>query len=357
MTGPSGYGSNNFVPANTPLPYSIGFNSPVGGQGPESQIQIVEQLDPNLDLRTFQLSDIDLDGVTIQLPAGRGSFTGSFDLTKQLGFILDVTAGVDVDSGIATWVLTAIDPTTGLPVVNPSLNIMPAGQSGTVGYTIQAVSTAATGTVLSAAARIIYDSQEPLDSNTVSATLDATPPTTNFSVTDLGNSQYYVQWQATDDPAGSGVANSTVYVSIDDGAWQPVDQYTTTGSFTFQGTAGTTAQFLVLSADNAGNVENAPAGILVPPYDPQINLGSLPAPPSQTSSPPSAPAPTQPSTNSLFLLAQQGVPTPTPAVNPPAFTTVLEPFSAGAFVSGFATSAQTSARWGLPFLPKGNRCT
>ena len=232
MTGPSGYGGDNFVPANAPLPYSIQFMSPVGGQGPESQIQIVDQLDPNLDLRTFQLSDIDLDGVTIQLPSNRASFTGSFDLTKQLGFILNVTAGVDVDSGIATWLLTAIDPSTGLPVATPALSIMPAGQSGAIGYTIEAQSTATTGTTIDAAARIIYDSQQPLDSNAVSATLDAVPPTTTYSVTDLGNSQYFIQWQATDDPGGSGVANSTVYVSLDDGVWQPVDQYTTANSFT-----------------------------------------------------------------------------------------------------------------------------
>ena len=235
MTGPSGYGGDNFVPASTPLPYSIQFSSPVGGQGPESQIQIVDQLDPNLDLRTFRLSDIDLDGVTIQLPSGRASFTGSYDLTAQLGFILDVTAGVDVDSGIATWLLTAIDPSTGLPVATPALSIMPAGQSGTVGYTIEATSTATTGTTIDAAARIVYDSQQPLDSNTVSATLDAVPPTTTYSVTDLGNGQYFIQWRAADDAAGSGVANSTVYVSLDDGAWQPADQYTTANSFTFQG--------------------------------------------------------------------------------------------------------------------------
>ncbi len=353
MTGPSGSGSSNFVPAGTPLPYSVTFNSPVSGQGPQSQVRIVEQLDPNLDLRTFQLSDIALDGVTIVLPAGRGSFTGSFDLTSQWGFIFDVTAGVDVDSGTATWLLTAIDPSTGLPSADPSLSIMPAGQSGTVGYTIQALSTATTGTALSAAARVIYDSQQPLDTNTVSATLDATPPTTDFSVTDLGNSQYYVQWQATDGPTGSGVASSTVYVSVDGGGWQPVDQYSTAGSFSYQGAAGTTAEFLVLSADNAGNVEASPAGILVPPYDPQINLGSLPSPPLQTASLPAAPAPTQPSTNPLFLAAEQGVPAPTSAVNPPAFTTVLEPLAAGAFVSGFAASGAGISPLGIAFSPDG----
>ncbi len=359
MTGPSGYGGDNFVPASTPLPYSIQFSSPVGGQGPESQIQIVDQLDPNLDLRTFRLSDIDLDGVTIQLPSGRASFTGSYDLTAQLGFILDVTAGVDVDSGIATWLLTAIDPSTGLPVATPALSIMPAGGApgtpgrGTVGYTIEALSTATTGTTIDAAALVVYDNQQPLDSNTVSATLDAVPPTTTYSVTDLGNSQYFIQWQATDDAGGSGVANSTVYVSLDDGAWQPADQYTTANSFTFQGAAGVTAQFLVLSADNAGNVEAAPAGDLVPPYDPQINLGSLPTAPPPSPTVASPPPPTQPSTNPLFLLAEQGVPTPAPTVNPPAFSTVLEPFTVGALVTGFAPSGADISPLGIAFSPNG----
>ena len=271
--------------------------------------------------------------MTVPLPSGRGSFTGTFDLTKQLGFILNVTAGVDVNSGIATWLLTAIDPYTGLPTTDPALSILPLGQSGTVGYTIEAVSTATTGTVLDAAARVIYDSQQPLDSGIVTATLDAVPPATSFSVADLGGGQYYVQWQATDDAGGSGVANSTVYVSLDGGVWQPVDQYATNGSFTYQAAAGVTAQFLVLSADNAGNVEPAPgrgAGALLRSRDQPGQLAHA----AQRAGAALGPCATQPSTNPLFLQAQQGVPTPQPKVNPPAFATVLEPFNAAALVWG-----------------------
>ena len=52
---------------------------------------------------------------------------------------------------------------------------------------------------------------------------------------------------------------------------------TTQTSLIYQGNPGDTAQFVVLSSDNAGNVEAAPDGVFLPPYDPQINLGGPPA--------------------------------------------------------------------------------
>ncbi|HUB24490.1 MAG TPA: CARDB domain-containing protein, partial [Tepidisphaeraceae bacterium] len=354
ITGPSGYGSDNFVPLETPLPYSISFQSPAGSAGAQSQIQILEQLDPNLDVRTFELSDIVLDGITIPLPSNQGSFTGTIDLTKQLGFILDVTAGVDVNTGIATWDLQAIDPSTGLPVATSALDILPEGGSGEVGYTIQPLSTTTTGTTISAAARVIYDQDMPQDTNTVTATVDADVPSTSFQVSDLGNGQYFISWQATEGSDGPGIANSDVYVSIDGVSYQVVDQYDDSGSFTYTAPPGTTPQgFVVISADNAGNVEPAPAGISLPPYNPQINLGTLPSAIALPPPPPTPPAPTGPSANPLFIQAEEDVPTPTPAVNPSTFSTVLEPFEAGSFVTDFTTSGADISPLGIAFSPDG----
>ena len=50
--------------------------------------------------------------------------------------------------------------------------------------------------------------------------------------------------------------------------------HTTDSSTIFKGNAGDAVKFLVLSSDNAGNVEPGPVGVFLPPYNPQINLGS-----------------------------------------------------------------------------------
>ena len=71
-----------------------------------------------------------------------------------------------------------------------------------------------------------------------------------------------------------------------------------------------------------------------------VNLGALPTVPNTT--PPNfgiPPAPTvQPSTNPLFTQAQQGVPAAPPASNPSEFMTVLQPFQAQSFATGFDQS-------------------
>jgi len=136
-----------------------------------------------------------------------------------------------------------------------TLDILPAGDSGQVAYTINPISTVTTGTSIGAAARVIYDKNMPQDTNTVTNQVDAVAPTTNFQVTDLGNGQYNLSWQATDDAGGSGVANSDVYVTFDGVTYQIADQYDDSGSFTYTAPPGApAASFLVLSADNAGNV-------------------------------------------------------------------------------------------------------
>ena len=65
------------------------------------EIRIVDQIDPNLDTRSFQLATLRLGDYTVALPQARGAFSGEFDLTKTLGYVLQVTAGMDINTGIA----------------------------------------------------------------------------------------------------------------------------------------------------------------------------------------------------------------------------------------------------------------
>ncbi len=112
------------------------------------------------------------------------------------------------------------------------------------------------------------------------------------------------------------------------------------GTMIYQGQAGNTYTFLALATDVAGNHELPPANANVPQNTTTVNLGALPTVPNTT--PPNfgvPPAPTvQPSTNPLFTQAQQGVPAAPPASNPSEFMTVLQPFEAQSFATGFEQS-------------------
>ena len=353
LTGPSGAGTADEVPANTALPYSLTFTNPSSATAPVEHLQVVVNLDDHLDPRSFRLAGIQLGTQFVNLPTDRGSYTGTFDYTDTAGYILQVTAGVDVTTNQVVYDLTAIDPATGLPLQSSTLGLLLPGQSGTIGFTAEVTDGSPTGTMIAEGARVTFDGGAPMYGNVVANTVDGTPPTTSFAVTQKPGNVYVVTWMATDDAGGSGVADSTVYVSLSGGPYVPVLIKSNAGTYTFTAPAGTTAQFLVLSSDKAGNVESAPAGVSVPPYNPTLNLGALPVAPVTTPVPlPVLSPPSASVSNSLFTTALLGVPN---AGNNVAsgFSTLYAPFALSSFVTGVSQSNAGIGPLAIGFSPDG----
>ncbi|HEU6454950.1 MAG TPA: hypothetical protein VN201_05760, partial [Roseateles sp.] len=209
MVGPNGYGSEQYVPASTPLPYTIKFANPSGADSAAEQVRISTVLDPNVSLRSFRLGDIKVGGVTIHLPQDRANFQGDIDLRNSLGFIVRVSAGVDPDSRTATWLLQAIDPATGEVLQDATRGLLQPDDSqgrgqGFVSYTVQSAFEAQDGAIISAQARVELDSRAPMETTRITSTLDVNPPKTTVSVTPVPGSSadYQVSWQAADGNAG-----------------------------------------------------------------------------------------------------------------------------------------------------------
>ncbi len=343
LVGPTGYGPQQFLPEGQNLPYTVQFTNPADASTPVEQVRITQQLDPNLDPRTFRLGDLQLGDLSVQIPSGLATFQGDFDYTQTKGFILRVSAGMDLDTDTATWLLQAIDPNTGEVLQSATEGLLQAGETGFVGYTIQPLAGLATGTQISADATVLFNNAPPMDTGTLTQTIDGTAPTTTLTATPLmaGSSDYQVTWNAQDDPGGSGVKSVTVYVSEDGGDYQIWLDQTQDSSDVFQGQAGHTYQFLALATDNAGNVEQPPSGVSTPSDGSQVNLGSLPTVPQTPTDVPTAPSTpprTTQTTNPLFTQAQAGIPSSQPATRQSEFTSVLQPFQAEAFATGIAQS-------------------
>ena len=151
------------------------------------QIRIVSQLDPNLDPRSFRLGDLQIGDLQVHIPNTVGSFQGDFDFTQSKGFILRVSAGIDVQSDTVTWLLQAIDPATGEVITDPTAGLLPPGSnaSGFVTYTVEPLAGLATGTQISAQARVLFDTSAPQDTNTVTNTVDSAAPTTTLTATPI----------------------------------------------------------------------------------------------------------------------------------------------------------------------------
>jgi hypothetical protein len=161
IIGPSGFGEQHWVTATESLPYTIRFENQPDATAPVHQLNIVQQLDPDLDWRTFRLGDFGWGDLSFNIPANRSFYNQRLDFTDTLGFFVDVTAGINIATGEAFWKLTAIDPNTGELIADPSKGFLPPNDDngsgeGFVNYKVQSRRDTATGAVIEAKARIIF---------------------------------------------------------------------------------------------------------------------------------------------------------------------------------------------------------
>ncbi len=356
LIGPRTGGDGTFVPAGTPLPYEIRVEAPQAASGPATELRIVTALDPALDPGSFRLGAIMVDGVTITVPPDRQLFQTELNLEGTRGVVVRVSAGVDAASGIATWLIEAIDPATGEPP-RDGLRGLFADADGTaqVFYTVQPRASAPDGAEITASARVFFDNAPPEATNTLTQRLDAQPPRTTLEVTRVpGSAIHALDWVADDE--GAGVRDVALYVATDGGDFRLFDRFGPSGFFSFQGESGRSYEFLALARDLAGNVEPPPLGVSVPGSAVLADLGG----PGMLLPTPAAPAPTPPppadaTPHPLFVAASGRVPAPVASANPSSLTQVLAPFAAAGFVSGLpAADAAGLGATALAQAPDGS---
>jgi RHS repeat-associated protein len=265
IIGPSAYGSADFVSASSVLPYTIDFQNTPTATASCGEIQITQQLSANLDWSTFQLGDIVLGSLDIAIPAGMSSIDQTLDERSTLDVYVQVVAGINANTGVATWTLTALDPTTMQIPEDPLLGLLPPDTSppegdGSVCYTIQPKAGDTTGTVINAQASIVFDVNAPIATSQISDTLDAGMPTSSMSpLPTYSPAAFTVSWAGQDDTGGSGIAAYNVYVTDDQGNSSLLVGDTQATSIAFTGTGGHAYAFTVVAIDNVGNVQPLPS--------------------------------------------------------------------------------------------------
>ncbi|HVX63672.1 MAG TPA: carboxypeptidase regulatory-like domain-containing protein, partial [Pirellulales bacterium] len=272
IVGPEGYGDQHFVPADQPLGYEIEFENESAATAPAQEVTITEQLDPNIDPRSFRLGDFGWGGMRFSPPPDSAFYQTTIDETDALGILVQVTATIDVSSGTAIWNFLSIDPATGEKPLDGGKGFLPpddgagSGQ-GFVTYTVLPDAGVRTGDVIHAQATIYFDSNAPIDTRTIFNTIDdglslgsqisglpAHEPTPQFTLS----------WApANQDPSASAVATYDVYVSDNGGPFTPFIINTTATQATFNGQKGHTYTFYSLATDNAGNQQSPASAVQV----------------------------------------------------------------------------------------------
>ncbi|MHC4697930.1 MAG: CARDB domain-containing protein, partial [Planctomycetota bacterium] len=108
--GPDGYGEDRWVTGDKTLFYTILFENLPDATAAAQVVSITDQLSEGLDWRTFRVQNLGWSGRVVELPGNRSFYQGEVDLRDELGLLVRIDVGVNVQTGLAGWTLSAIDP-------------------------------------------------------------------------------------------------------------------------------------------------------------------------------------------------------------------------------------------------------
>jgi Subtilase family/SdrD B-like domain/CARDB/RTX calcium-binding nonapeptide repeat (4 copies) len=263
ILGPVGFGESRWIDTDESLKYTIRFENATTASAPAQEVVITQQLDADLDWRTFKVDDYGWSGAVYELAGDRAFHRTRIDLTASKGYFVDIAVVIDVTTGLATWKISTIDPATGETPLNAQSGFLPTNNAegageGFVSYSIKAKRTAQTGDIVDATAQIVFDTEEPINTPAIFNTLDVSKPTSQVQPLTATSEtpEFLVSWSGTD--VGSAIANYTVYVSDNDGAYTPWLTATGLTESTYTGLAGHTYEFYSVATDNAGNSQIIP---------------------------------------------------------------------------------------------------
>ncbi len=266
ILGPSGFGLPNWVPGGTAFPYLIEFQNDPTATAAVAQVTVTEPVSAGLDPSSIQLTGFGFGSHMVVLPPGQQSFDQTFDGAGLNGDNVEVQGSYDQQSSTITWTMTAINPFTGDSDSAADAGFLPPDDvstgsgEGFVSFSGVPVSGVTTGTVVNAAASIVFDRNPAINTATWTNDLDVTAPTASMTALPASTTagMLPLSWQG-DDGNGSGVASYTVYVEQDGGALQPWLTDTTATTATYPTVAGHSYGFAVQATDNVGNVGTVPS--------------------------------------------------------------------------------------------------
>ena len=278
-TGPGGYGELTYVAEDALLSYRVDVENEETATAPAQRVEVTDQLDANLDWSTFALTEIGFGDTVINVPDGSQHFETTVPMTNNdKDFEVQINVGINAATGEVRAVFQSIDPATGLPPDVLTGFLPPEDGTGRgmghFNYIIDPKRNLSTGTEIRNVAVIQFDFGEIIATNQIDPhdpsqgtdpakealnTIDASIPDDASQVQPLPptttSTDFTVQWSGEDDPNGSGIGKYDIYVSIDDGPFEPWREGITETSDTYTGEIGHTYAIYSVATDNVGHRE------------------------------------------------------------------------------------------------------
>jgi len=274
----AGYGAANYWAADGLLSYRIDFENTESATAPAQFVTIRDPLSENLDLDTFELTELGFGSEIIVVPPGRKAYE-----TVVRYDYSDGDYDFEVDVHIEAWLegrtlavnFMTLDPATGLPPpvevgFLPPENLTGRGK-GHVSFLSRPKAGLGSGTAIRNVATIQFDGSLKIDTNQANptnpasatpdrealVTLDAVAPTSRVHALPavVPSSGFVVTWSGQDDAGGSGIRSYTVYVSDNGAPAVPWLEDASETNGVFVGKAGHAYSFFVRAKDEVGHSE------------------------------------------------------------------------------------------------------
>lgn len=208
--GSGGSGPERFLPPGTLMPYVIAFENLPAATAAAQTVVVTDQLDTQvLDLGSFTLGPILIGNIGITPPPGLATFSGGADLRPAHNVVVRVDAGLDQATGIVTWRFTSLDPSTMETLTDPDEGFLPPNTNPPAGdaqvhFTILPKAGLTTGTEIRNHARVVFDTNAPIDTPEWLNTVDASAPTSQIQplASTQPSASFLLEWAGTDDGAG-----------------------------------------------------------------------------------------------------------------------------------------------------------
>jgi hypothetical protein len=264
ISGPEGYDSVHWIPKNTVMPFTIHFeNDPVFATAPAQKVTIHQKVDTNLNIFSFRITDFGFGSFVFPVPANTTFYSNRLDVRDSLGVFVDVLAGIDVINNELFWIFESIDPQTGQSPIDARIGFLPINDSiflrgsGFVTYTILPKSSVTSGDTIVARAKIVFDVNQPIETNTWKNTIDALPPVShvvdNFT-TYSDTTSIQITFSGNDDIKGTGIKSYKLYYSKNYGPFTFHQEYDADSVVIFNTTSGY-YRFFSIAVDYVDNEE------------------------------------------------------------------------------------------------------
>ena len=259
-----------WVSAAQRLPYTIYFeNDPEQATASSQVVTVRLPLDPLMNLTDFSIGSFGFGNYVFPVEGDPLQYQTRLDLVDEMNLYVDVVAGINITTNEAFWIFSSIDPATGVAPTETDRGFLPVNDSthageGYVSFSIKPKTAQChTGDSIAAQASIVFDVNEPIETNLWVNTIDAVAPTSYCRILEgepepnsspqETNDSLRVVFDGTDDT--TGIAAYRLYYTTNGSAYRIAGRYLSGDTAIIEQQPNVQYTFFSIAEDNVGNVE------------------------------------------------------------------------------------------------------